>query len=260
MFALISILVTYQFYITLDRIIHIYEENILNDYSIIIVSPKTLSLTDITAHSKNIKEMIEVDADIIVDELRDDLSGENITVLKNTLPKFYKLKLYTYPTTSELNTTVENLKNFNQLLKVESFAKAQNKIYGLMEVVKMVTLVFLGMISNTAILLMIKQMEVWKFEHSERMNIMAIFGAPLWMRSGVLFRLGIIDSILSTLATIGIFYYIMNEPATISFLNIISINTIQYDVVFDSLVLFGIAFGVSLFSVIMVIFKKDRAV
>jgi len=175
MFALISILVTYQFYITLDRIIQIYEQNILNDYSIIIVSPKQLSLSDVTTHSKNIKEMIEVEANMIVDELKDDLSSENISVLKDTLPKFYKLKLYTYPTTAELNTTVENLKNFNQLIKVESFAQVQNKIYGLMEVVKIVTLVFLGMISNTAILLMIKQMEVWKFEHSERMNIMCNF-------------------------------------------------------------------------------------
>ena len=55
------------------------------------------------------------------------------------------------------------------------------------------------MIISTIIgfMLIIKQLEVWKLEHNERMYIMELFGAPFWFRGLALFKIAIIDSIIS---------------------------------------------------------------
>jgi len=64
-------------------------------------------------------------------------------------------------------------------------------------------------------LLIIKQMEVWQLAHKNRMQIMEIFGAPLMLRSGVLFKMAFIDAIISTILTFVIFAYIKAKSASI---------------------------------------------
>jgi len=59
-----------------------------------------------------------------------------------------------------------------------------------------------------SLFLVIKQMEVWQMAHMERMRIMEIFGAPMMLRSGVLFKMGIVDAIISTIITSMIFVYL----------------------------------------------------
>ena len=51
-------------------------------------------------------------------------------------------------------------------------------------------------------------MEIWKYAHQERMQVMEIFGAPLMLRSGVLFRIAVVDAFIATLLTSGVFFYV----------------------------------------------------
>ncbi|MCK4441244.1 MAG: cell division protein FtsX, partial [Sulfurovaceae bacterium] len=51
---------------------------------------------------------------------------------------------------------------------------------------------------------------VWNFLHSERMKIMDIFGASLFLRSRTLIVMAFMDAIISAILASGIFYIIQN--------------------------------------------------
>ena len=61
------------------------------------------------------------------------------------------------------------------------------------------------------ILLIFKELRIWQFKHSERMNIMGLFGAPAWLRSAVLFRLAIVDALIASLLSFGTFVYLSSH-------------------------------------------------
>ena len=56
-----------------------------------------------------------------------------------------------------------------------------------------------------SLFLIIKQMEIWKYAHKQRMQVMEIFGAPLMLRSGVLFKVAIMDAFIATILTTAFF-------------------------------------------------------
>lgn len=256
--ALVSILVTFQFYVTLERVIKAYEDKLASDYSIIAVSNKEVSLDAVKSHTPWVTEVIKIDPAKHISELKNDLTTDNYALLSATLPKFYRIKLSHYPSERELETITHSLSSYNGFFKVESFTKSHNKTFQLLQLVKFATLIFLGMIGVTALLLMIKQMEVWKYEHSLRMSIMEIFGAPLLMRSGVLIRLAVIDSVLSALVAGSLFFFASFDPTTIQTLKSLGIESVEFDMARDGLFLLAISLGVSLVSAMIVIFKKDR--
>ena len=61
------------------------------------------------------------------------------------------------------------------------------------------------------IFLIAKEMRIWQFKHSERMNIMGLFGAPVWLRSAVLFRLAIVDLIVVNFCDYTLFHNLQNS-------------------------------------------------
>ncbi len=61
--------------------------------------------------------------------------------------------------------------------------------------------------------LIIKQMEFWHLLHSERMKIMDILGASLFLRSKALIVMALIDAFISAVITSIIFYIIQNSWA-----------------------------------------------
>jgi uncharacterized membrane protein len=54
-------------------------------------------------------------------------------------------------------------------------------------------------------------MEVWNFLHAQRMKVMEIFGASLFLRSKVLINMALIDAIISALITSVLFYLFQNS-------------------------------------------------
>ncbi len=77
--------------------------------------------------------------------------------------------------------------------------------------------IFIFIIFIISILLIIKQMEVWQLAHKERMQIMEIFGAPLILRSGILFGIAIIDSIIATILNLLLFLFLRLNPSYFNF-------------------------------------------
>ena len=75
-----------------------------------------------------------------------------------------------------------------------------------------------------SLFLIIKQMEIWKYSHKERMQVMEIFGAPLMLRSGVLFKVAVIDAFIAALLTTIFFLYLKFQWAASSGIDIMMQN------------------------------------
>jgi cell division transport system permease protein len=104
-------------------------------------------------------------------------------------------------------------------------------------------------------LLIIKQMQVWKLEHSESMYIMELFGAPFWLRSVKLLKLAVIDSILAVIMIYFILFYISNSEIYLDILSQLGIK-IDVNIVSDILKMLLISFTISMISTLIVINSK----
>jgi len=257
-FALVVMLLAIQSVISMQRIVSDYSQKISNEYYIITVSSVELSTKDAKELSSYVDTIENVDSSAAVENIKGDLSAANIALLKVSLPKFYRIKLIKYPSADELKKIEKSFLANKNILRIESFAKNHNNLYSILLLNKTIMTIFSVLIFMIAFLLVVRQMEVWRFRHSERMRIMSIFGAPMWLRSAVLYRLAIIDSIISSSVVSAIFYFLSSDSAIEKYLLAIGLNRITFDMKNDSFLLLVIAFGISILSVVYVIIKSDQ--
>lgn len=257
-FALVALIASLQFFMSFSVMVQNYEESIGNDYAIVIVSKKPIELQSLIKIVPSASTLELIDPEFIVNEVRSAISEKSVQDLKANLPIFYKLKLNKYPSIQDRENIEKSVSNLDGVIKIESFAKTQNKIYKLLLLSKTIILVFAGLMFVIAFLLIVRQMEVWRYEHSDRINIMSIFGAPLWIRSAVLYRLAIIDSFISTAIVVGLFYYISADLLVNNSLREIGIPSVEFAVVKNGLILLGVALVISLGSVTYVIKKAQE--
>lgn len=255
---LIAFLFSYQFYVTLDRTVTQYEQKISGDYSIIIAAESEIDLQKVSAISPIIDEISEVRADTMLEKIKEEISPANFALLKVSLPKFYKISLNRFPDDTQLAQIGETLKKFPKVKRVETFAKTHNRIYQLLSIINSVSQIFAGAFLIIAFLLMTKQVEVWRYEHQERMKIMALFGSPYWMRSAVLFKLALVDSLISTILVLYAFYWFSNHSTITELVQGIGLYSVSYDILQDGPILLGIALGISLISVFVVVSRQKE--
>lgn len=257
-FALVVMLLAIQSVVSMQRIINDYAKKIADEYYIVAVSSVEISNDDAKKISKFIDFIELIDSSVAIEEIKGDLSAANIALLKTSLPKFYRVKLTKYPSANELKEVEKALLNTKDILKIESFAKNQNNLYSVLILNKTIITVFSVLIFLIALLLVVRQMEVWRLKHSERMQIMSIFGAAMWLRSAVLYRLAVVDSIVSVFIVALLFYILSSSDKIEKYLLDIGLNKIVFDIKNDLLVLFLVSFGISILSVFYVIIKSEQ--
>lgn len=206
--ALFTILFTSQLYFVLDRTIEMYEITLKNNYSMITVSGEALNIDIIKNEISIINKMDIINPQKVIDRLKDELNKEDLGLLKDNLPYFYKVFLSEYPNPDELKAIKNRLKRVKGIIRVETYSKTHDQIYKLLVLFKDISNVFLFAIFIVSMLLVIKEMRIWQFEHTERMHIMSLFGAPIWMRSAVLFRVAILDAFLSSFLVVVSFIFL----------------------------------------------------
>jgi len=244
--ALVGILFSLQVFMIVERAIDAYKENLAQNYSLVIVSKKILASEDILKVDKNFSTLNELSPDTVIKKLNSDFSQKNIELLKLTLPKFYKLKLYSYPSPQEVEEITENLLKNSSIMKVETFSKTHDTTYKLLLLFKTVITVFALSVLLVTILLIFKELRIWQFKHNERMSIMALFGAPVWLRSAVLFRLSIVDALIATAFSFILFSYIASNSWVAEQFNSIGIDVNVFHMLEDSLVMLGVSITVSI--------------
>ncbi len=256
-FSLVALLGSYQFYLTIVDLTSSYEKKLAKEYSIVAAAAHKIEERVFKDKSSLIASAEIINAEPFFAEFSDDLSPEVYEQLKTSLPIFYRLKLTRYPTKAELEDVCDSVRTAQDVVKVENFAMAQSSISTLLNGLKSATALYLAVIFIFNVLLFIKFMEVWSFEHISRMQIMAIFGAPAWMRSATLIKTAVMDSLAATIITVAMFYYISISPESVSYLKSIGIDGKIYFYPLESFLhLGGMALSVSLFSVLMVAFRR----
>lgn len=258
--ALVSILFSLQLFVVVERSMDAYKKNLANNYAVIVVSKKEMSSEDFIAISKIVASATELSADSIVNRLSSDMKNANIDLLKLSLPRFYKLTLSYYPTPKEVEALKELLLKNANITKIEDFSHNHDIIYKLLLLFKNVVSMFAVVIIIVTVLLIFKELKIWQYKHNERMSIMALFGAPVWLRSGVLFRLSIVDAIISSIITILVFVYLSSHYYVVEQFKSIGIEVIVFDVLNDSLVILGVAHSISILLAILIIIGHKEEV
>jgi len=244
--ALLSILFSLQVFIIVDRSIDSYKINLANNYSVVVVAQKNLNAVDVINANKIIEDISELEPDSVIKKLDTGMTAKNIQLLKLTLPKFYKITLTHYPTPKEIDKLTKNLLSDKVIVKVENFSHNHDTIYKLLLLFKSVISVFSVSILIVTTLLIFKELRIWQFKHNERMSIMGLFGAPIWLRSAVLFRLSIVDALIASALAFGIFSYMSSNAWILSQFQYIGINIMIFDPVYDFLILLSVAVFLSI--------------
>ncbi len=258
--ALLSILFSMQVYFIVERAIDAYKVTLSKNYSVIAVSKGELSPDQFIKINKIISSVKEISPDSVIKRLSSDMKSTNIELLKLTLPKFYKLSLAYYPSPEEVKRLRDDLLENNSITKVEDFSHNHDTVYKLLLLFKKVVSLFSGFVLIVTVLLIFKELRIWQYKHNERMSIMGLFGAALWLRSAVLFRLSIVDALIASVLSIGTFMYLSSYPWIIEQFKSIGIDVVIFNPVDDSLVIVGVAMSISIIlASLIVLGHKEEA-
>ena len=205
---LMAILLGIEFYLVFNRTTQSYEKTLAEGYSMLVVSKKPVKLETFQKLNEHIVYATQIDRSNIISEVVKGVSKSSSKEILTALPYFYNLSLDAYLKTSELANIKKDLEVNKNIKRVETFGSSYNESYRLFAFIKLTLKVFIVFMAVVSLFLVIKQMEIWKYAHKERMQVMEIFGAPLMLRSGVLFRVALVDALLATMLVSGIFFYI----------------------------------------------------
>ena len=244
--ALVSILFSIQILVIAERSIDTYKDKLANDYSIVVVSQKVLQSSKILEEFSIVENISPLSPDGVIKRLDTGMSRKNIELLKLTLPKFYNIKLKYYPSSSEIKVLTEKLLRKSSITKVENYSNSHDSTYKLLLLFKRVITIFSVSMLVVTMLLIVKELRIWQFKHNERMNIMGLFGAPIWMRSAILFRLSIVDALIASLISFILFTFIASDSWVNEQFDYIGIKVTIFDPIYDLLILTTISIVVSI--------------
>jgi len=210
-FPLVAILLGLEFFIVFDRTTDSFEKSLQNGYSMMVVSKDDMSIDDFRSWDTHIERVQELEKSKILERLKMGSSGSKQKQFEASLPNFYSLKLDGYLTIEELDSVKMNLQKSSNILSIETFQSAYQSKYELFSFIKFAFQAFIIFMTIIGFFLIVKQMEVWNFLHAQRMKVMEIFGASLYLRSKVLINMAIIDAVISAVLTSGIFYLFQNS-------------------------------------------------
>ena len=258
--ALLSILFSIQVFFIVERSIDAYKVNLSTNYSVIAVSQKKLTNEKIISINKLIKDVNELSPDAVIKRLNKNMKRKNVELLKLSLPHFYKLSLSYFPSPTEVKQLRRSLLKTNGITKVEDFSRNHDATYKLLLLFKNVVLVFAIVVFIVTILLILKELRIWQYKHNERMSIMGLFGAALWLRSAVLFRLAIVDALIATVIAFGVFTYAASSDWLIGQFENIGIDILIFNPLEDSLILLGVAMFISVLLASMIVIGHKEEV
>jgi cell division transport system permease protein len=258
--ALLSILFSIQVFTIVDRAIEAYKVKLSQNYSIVAVTQVSMSEKNIKNISSLISSVDELKPDGVIKRLASQMDKRNMELLKVALPKFYRLKLTHYPSPDEITLLTKNLLADPAITKIENFATNHDTTYKLLLLFKDVISIFALSILIVTTLLILKELRIWQYTHNERMNIMGLFGSPIWLSSAVLFRLAIVDAIVSSILTFMVFTYISSTTWLTKQLDTVGIDIMIFDQVGDFSILFGVAMVLSIVLAVLIVLGHKEEV
>ena len=221
-FPLIIMLFIYSVYLLVNKIVEDYQKGIINDYSIVIITSTPFISIDEVA-GMGVKNIEQINRKKIIDEVKDNLSKNSISLLNKKLPFFYKIYLDDFPTTQKLKEIRKELKEYKSVNKVETFSNDHNKIYSLLVLVEDIVFILFIVVLLLSLLLLSKQIKIWFFEHNQRITIIQLHGGSLLYASKPILKTILLSALTSSIVVIIALYFIANNLAGLIQPEIISI-------------------------------------
>jgi len=256
--ALVSLLISFQSVVTFKRQFNDYQQKLNSSYAIVVIAKAPVREIEIRTLFPYLKSVKPIDQQDIIKSIKENLGKDDLKELYEELPLFYRIYFKKLPTKVELLTIEQKLQKLPQIEKVEAFVSAQNKISALIEMIRDILGVFSLLFLLIAIILITKQINLWKYMHTNRMQIMAILGAKLWFRSKRLFITAIISSFISTFFTATLFAFLATSDLVNTKLHNIGLVPLKYNLFLDTTILLFISLVISLFSISFVILKSEK--
>ena len=225
-FPMVAILLGLEFFIVFDRTTKNYEQSLKDSYAMLVVSKEEMSIDDFKTWDSHVFKVSEIEKSKIINRVNSTFNSANKKneKLQDKMPNFYSIKLNSYLNQAQLEKVKKNFLKSNNITRVETFNTLHQSNYGLFSFIKFSFSTFIVFMTIIGSFLIIKQMEVWNYMHSERMKVMNIFGASLFLRSKVLINMAIIDAFLSAILASIIFYFIQKSWLRDSNITIIEDN------------------------------------
>jgi cell division transport system permease protein len=252
-----AILLGIEFYLVFDRTTDSYEKGLKEGYTMFVVSKKPIKITEFKTLNAHIESSEEIRREDVVTDIVKGINKNNKKEILKALPYFYNVGLDSYVDTRELMQIKADLERHVEIKRVETFGSSYSSAYRLFAFIKFVLKLFIGFMGVVSLFLIVKQMEIWKYAHKRRMQVMEIFGAPLMLRSGVLFKVAVMDAIVATLITALLFLYIKFEWAAQSGIEIMMKNQEELFKLGDIGILLGAAFVIVIIAVYSVVFSSS---
>lgn len=252
------LLFSFQFASLVSTVVEEYSQKMINDYSIVVVASVELKEDELIAAVPQVRSLEEISSKKILDRLKNDMSSKNLSLLQVALPKFYSLKLGQFPDGKTIEIIKEKLLSHSSITRVETFAKTHDKIFKIFLLLKAMMYIFTGFIAFIAVLLIFKQIRIWTYEHSRRMSIMTLFGASFFMKSAMLYRMTLVDSLISAFLVCSVYVTAPHIALVEEFAKEIDVTIPEFDLFYDGGLLVGVALLFSLLSVTLVARKIGR--
>ncbi|MDR2100250.1 MAG: hypothetical protein LBP40_05430 [Campylobacteraceae bacterium] len=257
-FSLFVLLCSLQFVVFINKIIKEYENYLADDYSVVISASAAIDKDELINYRQIIKSVEEIDIDNVLSRFKDDITIQHMESLKESMPKFYTLKLNRFPSASIANSLKNDLLQYQSITKVEIFAKTYNKIYHMLKLLNFIVSVFVVFVVIISLLLIVKQMRIWTYEHQERMFVMNLFGASYWRKSAALYKMAVTDSLLASFGAAAVFYIFDKIPSAVNALSELNINIPHFNIFMDGSILLGIALVISIISTTLAMMKVKQ--
>jgi len=255
---LLFMMLAFEFILIINASINHYEKVLNKDYNIIIASTNELSASTLKPYVPQISALNALSVDSMLSRLKNDISNANLANLEKSLPKFYSIKLENFPSQSELKNIKNNLSKLNSIVKIESFSKTYEKVHSLLVFIQFVLWFFLFIIVLLSFVLFLKQMKIWLFEHTERVEIMCLFGAPFWFRSLMLVKIVFVDCLIAFLILLLFFTQIYELDFVKAMLSALDLSLPQINFLLQLSIIFAFTLAISLFCVNVVMFRVKR--
>jgi len=205
MISVFVLLFSFQFTNVIKSIVNDYATKIVNDYAIVVVSSNELKEDELKKQIPEIESISEISSKKILDRLKNDMSSKNLALLQVALPKFYSLKLESIPNKKRIEVIKQKLLGITSITRIETFAKTHEKMFKMFLLLQSMVYIFAFFVAFVAVLLIFKQIRIWTYEHNRRMSIMTLFGASFFMKSAMLYRMTLVDSLLSSIAVCALY-------------------------------------------------------
>jgi len=252
---LIIMLFSFAIYISISKMIEKYESTINNDYSIVVVTLAPITEAEIKkATSINLKELKPLPREQILNDLKNEVTEGSYALLQVKLPYFYTLFLEEFPTSSKLQRIQKELQAIPSVKSVETFSKDHDNVYSLFLFIKTVSITMFVFMVIFTLFIISNQINLWFYEHSERLEIINLHGGSLLYGAKPIIKLALISGILAGLIVIGTMYYLqLNYQLFFSpeIAKLITQNAIEFTplevsgvVIFSLFVSFVTVFGV----------------